>query len=116
MASEVFTNSLTVELIWTQPPGGIERTMQANRDLSSKRAASNIFPAFRVFSYPVKIIASGTTEPMPSLTKDSLRFPDSTEASDCDVLATELRSTVKTFAPLLAEFKAFCSYGSPDSG
>lgn len=44
-------NSLTVELILILPPdpAGIARTMQANSDLSSRRAGPVIFSGFRKF-------------------------------------------------------------------
>lgn len=90
-------NTLTVELIRIRPPA-VVRTTQANSDLSSRRAGSEVFPTVSVFSCRVETNDSGKPAPVALFTAVSLRLTDWIEASDDDGLAAELNcSAVETW-------------------
>ena len=74
------------------------RTMQANSDLSSRRAGSAVFPTANVFACPVETNDSSKAAPVALFTEVSLRLIEWLEVSDADGLAAEAGcSAVKTW-------------------
>lgn len=102
-----FTRSPTVELIRIWPPAGMVRTMQVNRDLSSRRGVSEVFPPVTIFVCSDEINALVETAAVPLLIVVSLTLTECVDVSDSDALAAELAcSSIKTW-PWLLKFKTF---------
>lgn len=79
------------------PPAGIVRTMQANNDLSSRSAVSDVFPIAGAFVCPVEANNSGKTAPAALLIVVSMTLTEGIEVSGFDRLVVEIGcSVVKT--------------------
>lgn len=75
------------------------RTMQANKDLSSRRAVSEVFSDITVFICLVEIKASGRAALLSLLIVVSPRLTKLIEVFDGDALATELGCSAFTTSP-----------------